>query len=131
MRWLHGFLLLALALAGGSSAPHAQLAMSPIGSAPAANQETRVTVRTAHLEANNRALIVKAMIFNASNTQARNIVVQCEFWVSHRERHAVQRVVKDRPIPPHYGLQFSIDYGRPFKTPPYATTCGVVKADFN
>lgn len=90
-----------------------------------------MTVRTAYLDANDRAMIVKAMIFNASDTPARNIVVQCEFWISHRERHAVRRVVKDRPIPPHYGLQFSIDYGRPFSTPPFATSCGVVKAEFN
>lgn len=131
MRSLFGCLLSLLAFAAVSTTATAQLAVPTIGGTAGSNLEKLVTVRTAYLDVTDRSMIVNAMIFNAAGRKARNIVVQCEFRVSHHERHAVQRLVKDQPIPPHYGLQFAIDYGRPFSAPPYATTCGVVKAELD
>jgi hypothetical protein len=131
MRSLTGLLLVALASVALSTAAKAQLAVPPIGTTPRPGLEPRVTVRTAYLDATDRTMTINAMIFNASDTPARNVVVECEFWVSHQQRYALKRVVKERPIPPRLGLQFAIDYGPPLSEPPYATTCGVVKAELD
>jgi hypothetical protein len=93
--------------------------------------KSQVTIRSAWLRIySGDVMVVHAMIFNAAKLWTHSATVQCDFWVGSQQQHSIRRTVDQKPIPPGFGLQFSINFGIKFFPTPYAMDCAVMDATF-